>query len=160
SFKIPQFRGAIRIDLLSAYPFQFHPNLEEVRKDLIECGRTFVSLMGIHHRQYEGYAFRLNDKGQINSRYIKSRIMIDAVGFQECNPNYPRPRIHQNKPISIDLRTFEPVPSDGDVKCADIDPKRLKDNDLLVCSPTVLGFSLDDKEFCGFPQPSAEVVSN
>lgn len=48
-YKVPQFRGAIRIDLLRAYPFQFHPNSEETRKDLIECGRTFVSLIGIHH---------------------------------------------------------------------------------------------------------------
>jgi hypothetical protein len=159
-FRIPHFRGSMQINLLYVYPFKFHTKAEELRKDLIECGRKFVSLMGIHHQQYEGYAFRLNEKGEIDSRYIKNRIMVDAVEFQECNPNYLRPRVYQNNPVSIDISSWAVIPSDkdGQVKNSDIDPKWLKERDLLVCSPTVLGFSFDDKVFRKFTRCSIEAV--
>jgi len=66
--KIPIFRGAKQIQHLPAYPFQYHAEKEKVRQELIRCGRDFVSLMGVHHRQYEGKAFFINDKGIIVGR--------------------------------------------------------------------------------------------
>ena len=43
--KIPIFRGAKRIQHLPAYPLQYHAEKETVRRELIRCGRDFVSLM-------------------------------------------------------------------------------------------------------------------
>lgn len=53
--------------------------------------------MGIHHRQYEGKAFFLNDKRKIVGRHVRGRIMVDANGFQEKKPDYPCPRVHKVK---------------------------------------------------------------
>ena len=83
---------------------------------------------------------------------VNSRIMIDAVYFPEANPNYTRPRISElGKQDSTDIGgiTFW---SDGDsanrsnqVKSNDKDPAEMKEDDLIVCSPTVAGFSYGDK---------------
>ncbi|KAK3943175.1 hypothetical protein QBC46DRAFT_362098 [Diplogelasinospora grovesii] len=54
--EIDIFRGVKRIELLSAYPLQYHPEPDTIRKQLIECGHEYVSLMGIHHRSIPGAA--------------------------------------------------------------------------------------------------------
>lgn len=55
--EIPEFSGMQKIDTLAAFPLHFHKDEETVRSQLLECGRKFVSLQGIHHRHYHGEAF-------------------------------------------------------------------------------------------------------
>ncbi|KAI4176452.1 MAG: hypothetical protein LQ343_000988 [Gyalolechia ehrenbergii] len=74
--------------------------------------------------------------------------MIDAVYFQEANPNYTRPRISESgKQDSTDIGGII-FWSDGDsakrsnqVKSNGKDPAEMKEDDLILCSPTVPGFS-------------------
>jgi hypothetical protein len=66
-----------------------------IKAHLVEWGRKFASLMGVHHRQYRGDAFYLR-KGQSIKAPVNSRVMIDTVCFQEANPNYTRPRISKS----------------------------------------------------------------
>ncbi len=65
-----------------------------MKAHLVECGRKFISLMGVHHCWYKGDAFYMR-KGQPIKVHVSSRIMIDAVFFQEANANYTRPRINE-----------------------------------------------------------------
>ncbi|SPO06572.1 uncharacterized protein DNG_09262 [Cephalotrichum gorgonifer] len=90
--EIPHFRGTKQIEHLQAYPLQYHPEKDRVRRDLIRYGCTFVSLIGIHHRHYKGKAFFIDieNDDEIVARYIKGRIMVDKICFQERMPNYPR----------------------------------------------------------------------
>jgi hypothetical protein len=37
------------------------------------------------------------------------------------------------------------------VKIKKVDPEEANDRDVLLCSPTVLGFSLNDKLWCKYP---------
>ncbi|KAF2179318.1 hypothetical protein K469DRAFT_694038 [Zopfia rhizophila CBS 207.26] len=60
--KIEKFQGTVQINALVAYPLQFHPDLNRTRKDLIQHGRTFLSLRGIHYKEYDGNAFRFDDE--------------------------------------------------------------------------------------------------
>ena len=99
--------------------------------------------MDIHHRQYEGKAFFINDKGEIVGRHVKGRIMVDAIGFQECRPDYPCPRVNKVKR----RYPWESVPKESQIKLEDTRPDQLEDRDYLICSPTVFGFSLDSKAF-------------
>lgn len=85
--EIDRFRGAKRIESLAAYPLQYHPEAAEMRGQLMACGRKFASLMGIHHQQYEGKAFYMDDEGDIVRRHVKGRVMVDAIGFQENKTN-------------------------------------------------------------------------
>ena len=57
----------------------------------------FISLMGVHHRQYDGNAYSVDEKGEVTSHYVRGRIMVNIVHFQEANPNYSRPRLRKDK---------------------------------------------------------------
>ncbi|KAF2193617.1 P-loop containing nucleoside triphosphate hydrolase protein [Zopfia rhizophila CBS 207.26] len=150
--KIEKFRGTVQISVLAAYPLRFHPDPDGTRNDLIQHGRTFLSLRGIHYKEYDGNAFRFNDEGKEHVYRVKSRIMIDAVGFHECNPKYHRRRVNEKKPNAFDLFSFgSPLSDEGSqVKYMDIDPEQLGDDELILFNPTVLGFSLKDKRFLEF----------
>ena len=49
-------RGTVKIDSLDAYPIKFHPNEAELRDTIMKRGKKWVSLIGVHHRQYDGIA--------------------------------------------------------------------------------------------------------
>ena len=141
SFSIPTFRGASRIELLPAYPLQYHPEREQIRHALITCGRRYVSLLGTHHVHYDGRAFDIDEKGEIVACHVEGRIMVDSVCFQENKPNYPCARVQR-------IRAHWSVLGRCDaVKLVDLDPEQLEPRDFLICSPTVLGFSLENKLF-------------
>lgn len=64
-FYICPYQYYKRIDELSIFPFEYHPNKEAISRALVARGRKFVGLHGIHHRYYEGMVeslspFRLN----------------------------------------------------------------------------------------------------
>jgi len=139
--RIPYFRGANRIELLAAYPLQYHLEKDETRKELIQCGRKYVDLMGVHHKKYLGRAFDYDDEGEIAARHVEGRIMVDAVCFQESKPNYPCPRVQKVRPRYSILGRCDAI------KLADLDPAQLGQNDHLICSPTVFGFSMEHKAF-------------
>ena len=64
---ILKFRGIKRINTLDAFPLEYHSNKTRVKANLAECGRKFVSLMGVHHRQYRGDAFYMRKGKPQNS---------------------------------------------------------------------------------------------
>jgi hypothetical protein len=111
------------------------------------CGKKFVSMMSSHHCQYQGNAFFQN-KDELHTIYVDSRIVIDADLFRKSNPNYPRLQ-NQTAPLDglvIDVwgnivHSSEPnrVISNG------TKPSEMKKEDLIICCPTLLGFSLGAK---------------
>ncbi|RYP02127.1 hypothetical protein DL764_005962 [Monosporascus ibericus] len=151
--KIPIFRGAKRIDHLNAYPLQYHSERERVTRELIKCGRTFISLAGTHYRQYKGRAFFIGDEGEIVPLHVEGRTMVDVISFQEQNPRHPCPRVHRMKPTSSVTSSCDPTTP------ADVDPTQLEESDLLTSSPTVLGFCLSSKRFLEFAVANISEIS-
>ncbi len=150
---IEKFRGSKRIELLPAFPLQYHQHAADVRKHLIDCGRKFLTLMGTaHHKHYEGYAFRKDDKGRLIRTFIKSRIMVDVSYFHHVNPNYGKPQVDEQPmngwPGMVVVRSDE---KKADIRNADVEADDLEEADLLACSPTVPGFSLEDKQWRAYP---------
>lgn len=142
--RIEKFHGAKRIDTLDVFPIKYHPTQEKMREYLRECGRKFESLLGSHHRYYQGYAFLELPKGTVRIR-VKSRIIIDAGLFRKNNPSYPR--LYTKKADGVDLSSLLPFsqsPSER-VTSNNAGPDEMTEDDLLICPATVLGFSLDDK---------------
>ena len=85
---------------------------------------------------------------------VNSRIIVDPVLFQEYNLNYTKPSInklrkHTNSNIYIfDFAKLFDGPAEkklNKVKSNSKEPAELKNNNLLICSPTILGFSLNNK---------------
>ncbi len=123
-------------------------------QSLVQNGQKYLSLMGIHHRHCHGAAFALDPKGNPLQLFIKSRIIIDAAFFRKMNPNYTRPSVSEinntkpNNGFCIDLcSSLSSTPPDI-VKDKCLQPKDMTKRDLLICCPTVLGFSFTDKGWC------------
>ncbi|KAK3290551.1 cation channel-like protein [Chaetomium fimeti] len=80
-----------------ATPLKYHKNEEQLRKDLIERGKKFVSLGGVHYKSHQGMAYYKKKKSIIKVN-INGRIMVDPSIHRRINPNYPislvRPKDH------------------------------------------------------------------
>ncbi|KAJ3464329.1 hypothetical protein MRS44_009115 [Fusarium solani] len=86
---VDEFQGARRITSLPCYPLQYHQNESKLRADLIERGKKFVKLSGVHYKSYQGIAFMKRKKNVIIKFNIQlSRVMIDPSTFRRINPNY------------------------------------------------------------------------
>lgn len=143
---IARFRGVKRIDLLEAFPLEYHPSKTEITTRLVACGRKFISLIGKHHhRHYQGVAF-IMQQGQAIRIPVHSRIMIDPKIFREIYPSYTRPRTYETRQESS-LSAYGGIsvkPADQ-VKDSEMDPSEMRDEDLLHCSPTIPGWIFSDK---------------
>lgn len=53
---VMKFEGTIKITSLEVYPIEHHPEPERLKKMLIERGRRWAALNGVHHRRYNGLA--------------------------------------------------------------------------------------------------------
>ena len=107
--------------------------------------------MSVHHRQYQDDAFFMRKEQPIKVP-VNSRIMIDAIFFQEANLNHTRPSINQL--IKQDLSDEAWIIFESDdrstnqsdqVKSNDKDSAKMNEDDLILCSPTVRGFSYGNK---------------
>lgn len=85
--EIDEFRGARRIDSLGIFPLAYHEDEEQVRERLIERGRKFGSLKGMHYKFYKGLAFFKRKRGAVRLN-VNGRIMVDPSTFRRINPNY------------------------------------------------------------------------
>ncbi len=73
-----------------------------------------------------------------------------ALTRRENNPNYVRPRISGlTEKKSLDDGWFTLVP-DNEVKNNGEEPSEMKEDELLLCSPTVRGWSFGNKLWRGF----------
>ncbi|KAN0106673.1 hypothetical protein V8E51_009549 [Hyaloscypha variabilis] len=84
--------------------------------------------------------------------HLYDRVVINAAYFREENPTYTRPSIKESNRgrqtswiiIGLDeIDEEEPSPAKGD----GIDLLEVKGDDLLICSPTVPGFSLGNSRW-------------
>ena len=155
---IPEYRGAKIITSLETFPLRCHPEEGEVKSNLIERGRKFMSLRGVHHRTYNGLAHFKKD-GQPIKFNLKGRFMVDPMCFKEHNANYERPRIDGvsvRDLLGIRRRDLEDIsdlignqditgtkPGNAPTSDENVQPGEMTDEELLICGPTVLGFSLE-----------------
>lgn len=65
---IPEFKGTRKINSLSAFPIQYHPDPEAIRDKLVRRGRKWAVLNGIHHVAYRGLGI-----DDMNNKYSVSR---------------------------------------------------------------------------------------
>ena len=145
---LEKFRGTKKIPLLEAFPLRHHPRREAVVQQLVSCGRKFVELVGCHHRECHGPAFFMQKEGPLPVQ-VDGRVTVDAELFRQQNPTYVGPNIDQpTREYMNDLAAWGAVEVSepaNTVMSTGINPTNLTEGELLVCSPTVLGFSYSDK---------------
>ncbi|KAM6497590.1 P-loop containing nucleoside triphosphate hydrolase protein [Amanita muscaria] len=151
TMKVHSFSGTIPITELAAYPVVFHPNEAKLREQLIQRGKKWLGLIGVHYMQYDGPAVAGTGSPGLVSRYVKGRVMIDRVSFCHHNPDYPTCTFGC-KFTSFKQYQLGSIHS-GDAESGDTRLRgqpRLSDEELLLTPPTAYGFSLSDKSWCEF----------
>ncbi|PSR82533.1 P-loop containing nucleoside triphosphate hydrolase protein [Coniella lustricola] len=125
--EIDEFQGTKKITSLACYPLEYHPNEESLRLELIERGKKFVALSGVHYKFHRGMAYFKKKKG-VGKVNVNGRIMVDAALHRRVNANYPvasiQPRDDTSPPIvdgSTDSDDFEY--DDDDDHDDDVDSK-------------------------------------
>jgi hypothetical protein len=83
---------------------------------------------------------------------VDSRIIINAAYFRKVNPNFPIAYLElfpfgvdSDLPVTPPLVLLLSPTETGEVKNIDVDVDIIKDEDLLIYSPIIYGFSLEDK---------------
>jgi hypothetical protein len=113
SVQVPSFQGVRRISTLDCYPLSYHKDAETLKTQLIERGKKFVSLEGVHYKFHKGMAFTKR-KRQILKININGRIMCDPAIHRRINPNY---QISNVKAKELDDDEVFDVNSDDESSC-------------------------------------------
>lgn len=111
--EISEFRGARKITSLGVFPLEYLKNKDQIREQLIERGKKFVSLSGVHYRSHHGMAFFKKKKAMIKVN-INGRIMVDSSIHRRINPNYP---ISLVRPKDHDIISEEYSSDESDCEC-------------------------------------------
>lgn len=122
---VPPFVGTSPIMSLPAIPLVFHPDQNTVRRDLIARGKLWEELSGYHYKDYEGLATSRFDNREYNFK-VKGRIIIDTEAYNTFNSEN-EVMLEQN-----------------------ISGLGLSDEQRLVATPVVRGYSLNDKRWLEF----------
>ncbi len=125
SEEIGDFRGARKITSLGCYPLEYHKNKVQLRQDLIERGKKFVSLGGVHYKSHQGMAYYKKKKAVIKVN-INGRIMVDPSIHRRINPNYP---ISVVRPKDHDLLSDDEDSGDESGGCCSCDSEVEVDDD-------------------------------
>ncbi|KAI0672123.1 P-loop containing nucleoside triphosphate hydrolase protein [Trametes maxima] len=163
---IEPFTGTRKIDNLAAYPLRYSSDPEGLRELLLERGRKWASLKGIHHVHYKGTAAIRVKPGAAQTivKYnVDSRVMIDRMGFLRVYPDYPHPKATEEESKGQSARDrlramrmeqgANPEDEEFRLDVRTGIPKEeapLKDEDLLLASPILYGYSLSDKIWLEF----------
>ncbi|KAF7349991.1 p-loop containing nucleoside triphosphate hydrolase protein [Mycena venus] len=154
SITIENFDGIQKITDLVAYPFKYHPSAADISQKLIHRGREWANLRGVHHKQYNGLAYR-NSEDVLGYRKLEGvrvdgRIMIDGDTFAIVEPNYSRPcprkgvfgeLLDAMEDKRSELKRSHP---------GSFDVEDIRDEDLLLATPIVYGFSFTQKRWFEF----------
>lgn len=176
---IPEFRGTKPFKNLQAFPFELHEKQAEMKAKLIERGRKVEALAGTNYRSYNGIGWRPRNNGDTEKFTVKGRIIVDAMGFNQFQPNesvfvapfspasncsdhilaekgcnHTNTQLLWNFP-GIDFHPDiddDGMPTDGifDEEEETTKLPELTDQQRLICTPFVRGYSLKNKKWLHF----------
>jgi len=150
---LAHFEGVIKINMLPVYPMKYHSNEAGLKEALLARAHRWMSLNGVHHVHYEGTAVSAANS-RMGKTYIKyeidSRIMIDRGTFKHHNANYQIPQAQplndgDQSPVFIHTPPMEQPDTLRVLNAPEKHQVELSDDDLILTSPVLYGFSLSDK---------------
>ncbi|KAJ6576105.1 P-loop containing nucleoside triphosphate hydrolase protein [Mycena vulgaris] len=149
SITIENFDGTRKITDLTTYPIKHHPAADRIKQKIIARGRKWSSLHGAHHKQYNGLVSRKLERGRLVVR-VDGRIMIDRGTFARSEPGYSRstPRKGLLGLLWDEMEDDEPRRKKSNLSSVAVED--LKEDDLLMATPIVYGFSLTAKRWFEF----------
>ncbi|KAI4088934.1 MAG: hypothetical protein L6R37_008126 [Teloschistes peruensis] len=121
----------------------------EVTEKLIKSGKLFESLSGYHYKHFKGIGVARGMWGKSN------RIIIDTYTWNRFNPNN-----NVDLHALTDCRPSRPWPDNDDSEdgCEEQGDNFLNEDQLLLCSTTVRGYSLKNKKWMTFDVDSVRDI--
>ncbi|KAH8700439.1 P-loop containing nucleoside triphosphate hydrolase protein [Talaromyces proteolyticus] len=135
---------------LNAFPLRFHPDRKSIERKMIQRGKAFHALRGVHQRFYSGIARWASDRKtdrdydddcHFENFQVKSRVIIDNQSYIEARPDHTDQDCYETSRIVEEL--------------ADL----VSDEHLMICHHEVFGFSLTDKRWCAFNLDNLHEIS-
>ena len=144
--EVPSFKGARKITSLACYPLKYHAEEDKIRKQLIERGKKFVSLQGVHYKHHEGLAYT-KKKRQIIKVNVNGRVMIDPAIHRRMLPNYQISTVKPKDPNNYDSPSDDDDESEEDCGCGSDSENDERTRGVDDDAPkTVRKFVKDDKD--------------
>ncbi|KAL8794792.1 MAG: hypothetical protein Q9182_007593 [Xanthomendoza sp. 2 TL-2023] len=158
-YDIQEFGGMRKISDLSVYPLKFHRNVEKITRKLIDNGKAYEKLLGVHHKYYQGLA--LDGRHHF---HVDGRIILDAKSHRCHNPSrvIVEPFKKLKTPKTCDSLTViddseSDTLSDDDhdpplssAKAKKVPVPALTEEQLMLCGSLVKGYSLRNKRWLDF----------
>jgi len=127
-----------------------HPDPDDIRKTLVARGRRWEALAGQNFREYKGVAMG----ERCNLFNIDGRIMIDCKTFHRIEPNRSFSLVSFPTPGGSGANTKRKQLTEWDLMSDDaaseIKRPPLTDDQALLASPIVRGYSFTEKKFLDF----------
>ncbi|KAK3903420.1 hypothetical protein C8A05DRAFT_14621 [Staphylotrichum tortipilum] len=170
AIKMPSFAGTRNITELACFPAPFHPNLNEAEASAIARGRAFERLAGIHYAAYSGvFAADVLIERQLSGRVVvdaagswqSDSVISDHVRpfnqtLSSLDSGPPVPQIEVSDDTHDPNSRPYPIPRRRRSSASEIIPwgvrtvtdqaetknQPLTRTQLLLCAPTVRGYSL------------------
>ncbi|KAA8621340.1 SpoVK ATPase of the AAA+ class [Pyrenophora tritici-repentis] len=180
NLSVAAYTGTRAITSLRVYPLQFHPEGDAIRTRLIERGAKAEALAGANYTAYQGVAWRQGGFGNKDKYNVKGRIVIDTYGWNRFNPTHSIfvSPLNWKEPTPMSLRNMHGLreysygegnnddgnedyeyeeddcgmPMDGAFADEEDAAKHvpLTDEQKLICSPLLRGYSLKNKLWLNF----------
>ncbi|CAI6089261.1 unnamed protein product [Clonostachys chloroleuca] len=172
TFEIEPFTGNIPIQQLSIYPLSYHRPAGMMQNLLIARGRRFEAFMGRHYCEYDGVVFQQHRSvlgfHEIMQLDITGRVMVDPHSFQRFSgftfnvtpddENDNDDGRDDDDDDSDDYDDHDDNNSDEEIVSRDLsgnirsnrtpqEPPTLTDNQVLIATSTICGFSFREKQW-------------
>ncbi|OAA34848.1 ATPase, AAA-type, core [Metarhizium rileyi] len=175
-FEIKPFDGTCLITKLDVVPVAYHESSQELRERLLVRGRRFCSLSGFHHKAYDG--FFLAQEGirgffvNTTMTAVHGRIIVDtetyrlynredAISVTDRRRQLPFPERRRGNGVGVGVGSNPSLPKKvrtttqhqvgkDEKKDGTEQPQQLSDEQLLICSLYVRGYSLRKKSWGQF----------
>ncbi|KAG9252262.1 P-loop containing nucleoside triphosphate hydrolase protein [Emericellopsis atlantica] len=165
--RIPQYRGVRPFHELPCYPIDYHPEPDKIKEVLKARGRVFEGFAGFHYKFYNGPALYHPETNPDKTRIetVQSRIVIDGQNWEKSNPenmvmlntvlHFSTKAVSRRNSISSDASGGSGYDAQGEQQpdtTTDDEVSRapMTDDQLLLCSPIVRGYSLTNKRWMEF----------
>ena len=160
--QIPEYVGAKTFNELACYPLQYHPQPDAIKSVLRARGRLFESLAGYHYKNYSGQALYHPEVNPSKTRIenVSSRIVVDGDNWEKSNPEnvvflrniniYDEHKMQRRGSIDSDASGGSGYDSEIGDMVESGKPAPLTEDQLLLASPVVRGYSLKNKRWMEF----------
>ncbi|TPX21797.1 hypothetical protein DIZ76_015760 [Coccidioides immitis] len=158
--QIPKFQSAKKISDLPVFPLEYHNSKSKIEPELVERGRKFVKFMDITYCEYDSLAHFKTKKVPFKFQ-ATGCMMVDPSAFKEKNPNYGISRVKEERTDDIfwfSNNRYEKEKDQKTVKPRNFNPRNMADREYILCSPTVLGFSLSKRTWAEFAVSSIHSI--